>query len=730
VSGLVFVVCIIGGFLFLWSFLLVWLKCHGYYVGCAAGRPFEARKTKTRKGLLKEKPRVDPVDSVEPKNLRPEITGTIEHRNDDGIDTSCSDIDDWSDLQLSPDQRTEKPPATSYPNSGGSTDVTGKSGSLYRTGAKLSKSLEEADSIPGGNIDETQAPLPSMRERRTQCCFILFAFATTACVPLVLTMSVKPLLAVSSDVSSILDEIGFRFVEARSSLSAVSESTKRLSDLSASAVNETYNNICPFTADVENKFSLNLENVYNLIASQDLRDSTQETRNIDEMVRVLEAQESVITDIEKYKDLADQYAWLPPVLLFLMGLLALLLAFGVYLTWDRASSLRFQNFLSYFILPALIICSLCCWVAVCGSAVTTSIAFDFCVSEGSPSQTIASLLEELGYPYGSSAHDFTLNYVVDCSWADPMEFLEMQVSQLNTMSELIRSTISMVDSIGRSTLVDSCGDINGEVASFLDASTQIVSRIAVIQDSIQNATAILACESISEAYDNLVNKSMCDTGAAAFAWSFVFFLVAGVSTLSLVSMRASWRHKVIEYKIFDESEVAVNMVVDEHEDYLTFISKYRQEWEEYQGVNDVTNGPTQIAQGYTETIGDSFSTISNNVNMAGSQATLGTNGPSTDGTELSELKSTFDPYNSDSQSNTGTESEGSISFLSLKGSQDDVILPPLLNVGSDLETEENFDAEAYGTIKKESEFPQKLLISKSQNISIVDRTPPSRDGEI
>jgi hypothetical protein len=720
------VVCIIGGFLFLWSFLLVWLKCHGYYVGCAAGRPFEARRSKRRKSLLREKAPANQMESAERKNLRPEITGTVEHRNNDGIDTSCSDIDDWSDLQLSPDQRSS---TTSHLNAG-PTERSGQSVGLYRTGAKQSKSLEDAETIPDCIMDETQATVPSMRERRTQCCFFLFALAAIACVPLILTMSMKPLLAASSDIRSVLDEIGVRFDEAKRSLSAVSESTERLSDLSASAVNTTYNKICPFTADVENRYSLNLENVYNLIASQDPSGPSKVTRNIEEMVDALEAQEIVIADIEKYNDLADRYAWLPPVILFLMGVLALLLAVGVYLAWDRTSSLRFQNFLSYFVLPVFIICSLCCWIAVSGSAVTTSIAFDFCVSGGSPSQTIATLLEELGYPYGSSAHDFTLNYIVDCSWADPVEFLEIQDGQLRTTAELIRNSLLLADSIGRSTLIDSCGDIDGEVANFLDASAEIVTRIAVTQDSIQNVTANLECGPISAAYDSLVNESMCDTGAAAFAWSFVFFLVAGVSTLSLVSMRASWRHKVVEDKIFDESEVAENMVVDEHEDYLTFISRYRQEWEEYQGVNNVNNGPTQTAQGSTEAVGDSFSTMSNNVNMTDSLATLGTNGPSTDGTELSETKSTFDPYNSDSQSNTGTESEGSISFLSLKGSQDDVMLPPLLNVGSDIEAEENFDAVAYGTIKKDNECPEKLKISQSQNMSIVDRTPQSRDDEI
>jgi hypothetical protein len=40
-----------------------------------------------------------------------------------------------------------------------------------------------------------------------------------------------------------------------------------------------------------------------------------------------------------------------------------------------------------------------------------------------------------------------------------------------------------------------------------------------------------------------------------------------------------------EDKVYDENEAAENMVLDEHEEYLAYISKYKHEWEDYEGIN-------------------------------------------------------------------------------------------------------------------------------------------------
>lgn len=57
----------------------------------------------------------------------------------------------------------------------------------------------------------------------------------------------------------------------------------------------------------------------------------------------------------------------------------------------------------------------------------------------------------------------------------------------------------------------------------------------------------------------------------------------------LISLRASWRHRIAEEKIYhDENEVAENMILDEHEEYLRYISRYKHEWQEYNGFGSAS----------------------------------------------------------------------------------------------------------------------------------------------
>lgn len=570
VSGLIFVVCIMGGFLFLWSFVLVWMSFHGDYVGCAAGRPFEAAMTRKRRRKSKEIKRVIDNSKAQPPINPRDVEETNE---EDGGCKGCADMDDWSDVQSSPDKRTESkksdPMLTESLSQRQAETIddapTASDGDQGRSKQSFDQDgrVAKCDSLDEAHM---QNPVPSMRERRTQFCFFVFAFASLLCVPFILALSVKPLLVVTKVVTSILDEKIDDFDEAMAALKQLDKQSSGLSILLESVANTTFSSICPFTDNVENTYNLNLENAYSLIADQDPSIVDQWETDLKELSAVLESQSSVASEIRRYNDLAAAHAWVPPVLLFSMGVMTILLTVGVYLAWDRESSLRFQNLLSYTVLPVLILCSLSCWVAVFGSAVTTSISFDFCFSGGSPSQTIASLLQKMGYQFGSPMYDFTLNYVLECPWSDPTESLDDEASRIEIIAELVRFTVSQADAVGRTEIADACGAIDGETEAFLSDSSVIVSEITAVQASITETNTFFACENVGDAYDALINDSFCDVGASAFAWSFVFFLVAGVSTMSMISMRASWRHKDIEDKIFDESEVAENMVVDEHEE--------------------------------------------------------------------------------------------------------------------------------------------------------------------
>lgn len=64
------------------------------------------------------------------------------------------------------------------------------------------------------------------------------------------------------------------------------------------------------------------------------------------------------------------------------------------------------------------------------------------------------------------------------------------------------------------------------------------------------------------------------------------FLVLAISTMIMISLRASWLQSIEEEKVYDdEDDIAENMVVNEHEEYLAYISRYKHEWQEYKGFH-------------------------------------------------------------------------------------------------------------------------------------------------
>jgi hypothetical protein len=66
----------------------------------------------------------------------------------------------------------------------------------------------------------------------------------------------------------------------------------------------------------------------------------------------------------------------------------------------------------------------------------------------------------------------------------------------------------------------------------------------------------------------------------------------------IMSLRASWLQNVQEEKVYhDESEMAENMILDEHEEYLAYISKYKHEWQEYRGFDERPISPNMGANG-------------------------------------------------------------------------------------------------------------------------------------
>ena len=164
--------------------------------------------------------------------------------------------------------------------------------------------------------------------------------------------------------------------------------------------------------------------------------------------------------------------------------------------------------------------------------------------------------------------------------------------------DFIWRQISQIDSIGRAKVVEQCG---GEGLDDLFGGARNLAKVLkAITNSLDSVTGSLACSRINPIYVEAAHNTVCNDAASAVAFGFVFFLLLGISTMTMISLRASWLRNIEEEKVYhDESEIAENMILDEHEEYLNYISRYKHEWQEYRGFEE-----TSVIQSHEDSFED------------------------------------------------------------------------------------------------------------------------------
>jgi hypothetical protein len=149
--------------------------------------------------------------------------------------------------------------------------------------------------------------------------------------------------------------------------------------------------------------------------------------------------------------------------------------------------------------------------------------------------------------------------------------------------------ISEIDSIGRTKLVELCGGTR--LTDLLSGARTLAKLLTSVRRSLDSASGSLQCDRMNPIYIQAAHNALCTNAASASAYGFVLFFALAIATMTMISLRASWLRNIVEEKVFhDEDEVAENMILDEHEEYLNYISKYKHEWQEYKGFENSTFG--------------------------------------------------------------------------------------------------------------------------------------------
>lgn len=589
VNGLLVVEVVFLSIFVLWVFVLVVLKIKGKEVGCASGRAFVTVGSDDDDDFE--------TDFVGDETRQTEVIGDRAESlpSDEFLDsTSDSSGDNHSFSHLderSLDDDGEQLLDLRTPNSA-STDEDDEDHGVWKpSSASAGKPKQlEGEVIPNGNQLPAQ-PRINKREFRTRISFLFFAALALICVPLILVLCLGPMRDAAQSSDDIILAIRGTASEVQDSLQAIELNSINAFDVVDSTPTDLQL-ICPNVeqSDLESVLGIDLMDIIETISNEyySLKDkvsSQLETGNA-----IVEQVNSYLTTFEVSVNEAENYLWIIPGLLFVVGVLTAISSLGVILAWRDRSGQSLQRIMSWIVLPLLILSMIACWVVVMMASFSSMVGSDICTSSssnGSPDQTIQQILSLHQSKQNSTLYQMVNAYTNQCMGSDPIQQIQDLEGDVQAQIDTIWRQMSQVDSLGRAEVMELCG---GQAEAFTDLLTgarNLAKLLTAIRRALDNTERSLKCTIVNPTYVQAAHEAVCTDTLTASVYGFIFFFVLSICVMVMISLRASWLRHTEEEKIYhDEDDVAENMILDEHEEYLAYISRFKHEWQEYEGFEN------------------------------------------------------------------------------------------------------------------------------------------------
>jgi hypothetical protein len=167
-----------------------------------------------------------------------------------------------------------------------------------------------------------------------------------------------------------------------------------------------------------------------------------------------------------------------------------------------------------------------------------------------------------------------------------MQHVDALEQEIQDHIDIIWRQMSQIDSLGRSQVIDKCGDEEA-FSEMLSGARNLAKLLTAIRRSLSSTERSLRCHTINPIYAETVHETICTSALTSTVNGLILFLIVSICVMVMISLRASWLRHIDEEKVYhDEDEIAENMILDEHEEYLAYISRYKHEWQEYEGFEN------------------------------------------------------------------------------------------------------------------------------------------------
>jgi hypothetical protein len=507
-EGLIGLGSFLLSFAFLWYVVLLVLKLKGHEAGCAAGRAFGTEASTSTKSLSE-----------------------TDDSNQDNVSAESSVVK-YDDRELD-----SNPPDDDNERSGCCSDH-----SLHLR----------------------------QRQYRTRLAYFFFAFLSLVCSFLLLTSTYQPLEDATDNASRVAVE-GEMIVDSIESVIQAVESAALIADDIMVTISLNFTELCPDVAPeyFGNELGVDPRDAV-LFLDREYDNFLDFARENMVMVQEVASQaRGVLGYVDDSIQTTEDRLWALPFLIAFIIVLTVISTSGVFVAMCREpldsepTTSFIERFLAWGILPAMIIWTLLGWTLVICFCFGTVIASDVCVSGGGPDATIQTILEvqridptttELITAYTGVSLESPLFrrrslYVSyrnvlpafqGCRGENPVQEIIDAEGILEDYLELMRTRLEEAEAVGYETIKQKCGPGNN-VDSFFSGVTMLESQLTAVRVALSDASDMVSCPKINSLYTSTMHVSVCTDFAAANANGFLMFLLVSISSMILITLRASWR---------------------------------------------------------------------------------------------------------------------------------------------------------------------------------------------
>mmetsp|Transcript_4514 Transcript_4514/g.8330 ORF Transcript_4514/g.8330 Transcript_4514/m.8330 type:complete len:558 (-) Transcript_4514:63-1736(-) len=221
---------------------------------------------------------------------------------------------------------------------------------------------------------------------------------------------------------------------------------------------------------------------------------------------------------------------------------------GVVMAWYDIFSEGYYFFLTWIILPVMILMTMFAFVASGWVVMSVEGNSDFCYP--TPEYNVPKIMEQYGLQPGQLYYDVVMFYAQQClDNNNPWAFLEEYHGQLTNAKSNIDVFLKLVAGQTPEQLSQECGI---EFSPVLELLNSLLVQTTILLNTSTRAMHLMTCSNIVPLYTNAVYEGMCQNNLVGAHWCFACLLLMSFFGMLCIMFRGAYYP--IDYFYFTDED--------------------------------------------------------------------------------------------------------------------------------------------------------------------------------